>query len=55
MVEYSELTPPVPDFPAAPDRFRLTLQMYDGETLEKLPVTRGGEGEVVVLWGEGQD
>ena len=55
VVEYSELTPPVPDFPAAPDRFRLTLQMYDGETLEKLPVTHNGEGDVVVLWGEGQD
>lgn len=55
VVEYSELPPPAPDFTAAPDRYRLTLQMYDGETLAKLPVTQRGEGETVVLWGRGKE
>lgn len=46
IVEYTEL-PPAP-WPAAEDagNYRLTLQLYDAETLERLPVTDPGQGEV---------
>ena len=52
IVEYSEL-PPAP-WPQPPDgadaeafwaRYRLTLQVYDAETLEPLPVTQAGAAE----------
>jgi len=42
--EYSELAVP-PDLPADAD-LRLTLQIYDLETLEKLPVTRADGAQV---------
>lgn len=58
IVEYTELPPA--DWPQIADvedaaRFRLTVQVYDAETLEKLPVTASGDypvaedGATVVL------
>ena len=43
ILEYAELPPPAPASSQQPDRVA-TLQMYDAETLEKLPVTRVAGG-----------
>jgi hypothetical protein len=54
VVEYSEVGAPTGWNPT-PDRYRLVLQMYDAETLVKLPVTSygdvppGPDGETLVL------
>jgi Dolichyl-phosphate-mannose-protein mannosyltransferase len=54
VVEYSEVGAPA-DWNRAPERYRLALQMYDAETLAKLPVTTHGDvpsgldGETLVL------
>jgi hypothetical protein len=52
--EYSEIGAPA-EWNRAPERYRLTLQVYDAETLAKLPVTAQGDvppgpdGETLVL------
>jgi hypothetical protein len=54
VVEYSEVSAP-PSWNRTPDRYRLILQVYDAETLQKLPVTATGDlplgpdGETLVL------
>ncbi len=44
--EYSELSPPLPDLTGTGGDYRLTVQVYDAETLEKLPVTSSAAGEI---------
>ena len=54
VVEYAEVGAPA-EWNRSPDRYRLVLQMYDAETLAKLPVTTFGDSglrpdaETVVL------
>ena len=43
IMEYTELPPPARQ---QPDRARLVLQMYDAETLDKLPVTSASGAEI---------
>jgi hypothetical protein len=42
VVEYAEVGAPT-DWTRTPDRYRLVLQMYDADTLTKLPVTASGD------------
>jgi len=57
VVENTEVGAPdgAPAWYREPDRYRLVLQMYDAETLTKLPVTTSGDvspvpdGETLVL------
>jgi len=39
VMEFSEIAPPLPEDLGATDRYYLTLQLYDRETLQKLPVS----------------
>ncbi len=55
IVEFSEVEAPA-DLALTAGKHRLTLQMYDAETLAKLPITASGggtvdsDGETLVLW-----